>query len=66
MRRFERTADPGTAYQDTLTLPFLLRQKSRLRTRLDGGEEVALILPRGKVLRGVMLGLVIAMAASRF
>jgi urease accessory protein len=52
MRRFERTADLGTPYQDTLTLPFLLRQKSRLRAHLDGGEEVALLLPRGKVLRG--------------
>jgi len=33
-------------------LPFELRQKSRLRARLENGEEVALILPRGKVLRG--------------
>ena len=35
-----------------LTLPFELRQKSRLRAKADNGEEVALILPRGKVLRG--------------
>ncbi len=35
-----------------LTLPFEQRQKSRLRARLDNGEEVALILPRGRVLRG--------------
>jgi urease accessory protein len=35
-----------------LTLPFELRQKSRLRARLDSGEEIALILPRGRVLRG--------------
>lgn len=35
-----------------LTLPFELRQKSRLRAKLDSGEEVALILPRGRVLRG--------------
>lgn len=35
-----------------LVLPFELRQKSRLRARLDNGEEVALILPRGRVLRG--------------
>jgi len=34
-----------------LTLPFELRQKSRLRARLESGEEVALILPRGKLLR---------------
>jgi urease accessory protein len=35
-----------------LVLPFELRQKSRLRARLDSGEEVALVLPRGRVLRG--------------
>ena len=35
-----------------LRLPFELRQKSRLRTRLVSGEEVALVLPRGEVLRG--------------
>jgi urease accessory protein len=35
-----------------LTLPFELRQKSRLRAKLENGEEVALILPRGRVLRG--------------
>ena len=37
--------------QATLTLPFEQRQKSRLRTRLDNGEEVGLFLPRGTVLR---------------
>lgn len=35
-----------------LVLPFDLRQKSRLRARLESGEEVALVLPRGEVLRG--------------
>jgi len=35
-----------------LILPFEQRQKSRLRCRLESGEEVALILPRGRVLRG--------------
>jgi urease accessory protein len=35
-----------------LELPFELRQKSRLRAKLDSGEEVALMLPRGEVLRG--------------
>lgn len=35
-----------------LTLPFESRCKSRLRTQLDGGEEVGLFLPRGTVLRG--------------
>jgi urease accessory protein len=35
-----------------LRLPFELRQKSRLRTKLLSGEEVALMLPRGEILRG--------------
>lgn len=35
-----------------LKLPFDSRQKSRLRTRLVSGEEVALMLPRGEILRG--------------
>jgi len=38
--------------QATLSLPFELRQKSRLRAALDNGEEVGLMLPRGLVLRG--------------
>ena len=35
-----------------LRLPFDARQKSRLRTALVSGEEVALMLPRGDILRG--------------
>jgi urease accessory protein len=35
-----------------LRLPFELRSRSRLRARLDDGREVALVLPRGTVLRG--------------
>jgi len=35
----------------TLTLPFDVRQKSRIKTKLDNGEEVSLLLPRGSVLR---------------
>jgi urease accessory protein len=35
-----------------LTLPFDQRQRSRLRAKAQNGEEVALILPRGRVLRG--------------
>ncbi|MGB4876085.1 MAG: urease accessory protein UreE, partial [Candidatus Competibacter sp.] len=46
----ERLADASPA-QLTLTLPFELRQKSRLRARLDSGEDVGLFLPRGTVLR---------------
>ena len=47
---------PRAAYKldvrGQLKLPFDARQKSRLRARLENGDEVALILPRGKVLRG--------------
>lgn len=35
-----------------LQLPFELRQKTRQRTQLVSGEEVAVSLPRGEVLRG--------------
>lgn len=38
-------------YQERLILPFELRQKSRLRTRLESGEEVGLFLERGTLLR---------------
>ncbi len=42
----------GPARPDaTLTLPFALRQKRRQRAHLDNGVEVALVLPRGRVLR---------------
>ncbi|MGH8619584.1 MAG: urease accessory protein UreE [Burkholderiales bacterium] len=40
------------AVQGRLELPFERRQKSRLRTHLASGEEVALMLPRGDILRG--------------
>lgn len=46
----ERVNEP-IAWATTLTLPFELRQKSRLRARLDDAREVALMLPRGSVLR---------------
>ncbi len=42
----------GEANPDaSLTLPFEQRQKSRLRARLDNGEEIGLLLPRGTTLR---------------
>jgi urease accessory protein len=37
---------------EVLLLPFELRCKSRLRTRLESGEEIGLFLPRGSILRG--------------
>lgn len=47
---------PRSAYKldvkGQLKLPFESRQKSRLKTQLVSGEEVALMLPRGEILRG--------------
>ena len=47
---------PRSAYKldvkGQLRLAFEQRQKSRLKTRLVSGEEVALMLPRGEILRG--------------
>jgi len=47
---------PRTAYKlevkGQLKLPFDSRQKSRLKAKLVSGEEVALLLPRGEILRG--------------
>ena len=53
----------------SLTLPFELRQKSRLRAQLDDGRDVGLFLERGTVLRdGDLLraddGLVVAVRAA--
>lgn len=47
----QRLTDKRPA-QAGLILPFELRQKSRLRTTLDTGEEVGLMLERGTFLRG--------------
>lgn len=52
MIRIEHDAEAGATPDATLTLPFEQRKKSRLRARLDGGEEVALFLTRGRMLRG--------------
>jgi urease accessory protein len=41
----------GEPVAGVLTMPFADRRKSRLRARLDDGREVALLLPRGTVLR---------------
>ena len=48
-----RERAPAQARVDgELSLPFALRQKSRLLTRLAGGEPVGLMLERGAPLRG--------------
>lgn len=46
-----RLAAPLVARAAVLVLPFEARCRSRLRAALVGGEEVALFLPRGTVLR---------------
>ncbi len=43
--------DGEPASEETLTLPWSLRQRSRFRTRLDGGREVGVFLSHGEVLR---------------
>lgn len=49
--KIRRDAYPGEI-SGQLKLPFDLRQKTRLRTLLVSGEEVAVMLPRGDILRG--------------
>lgn len=51
MRQITTDAPAGSTHDDVLTLPFELRQKSRLRAKLETGEEVALLMPRGRILR---------------
>ncbi|HEY0218256.1 MAG TPA: urease accessory protein UreE [Afipia sp.] len=56
MLMIEEFAATGETAEKSITLPFELRQKSRLRTRLDGGPDVGILLGRGRVLRaGVLL-----------
>jgi len=51
MLQIHRQASDDTVAQTTLTLPFELRQKSRLRTKLDDGRDVGLFMQRGQILR---------------
>ncbi|OYW24972.1 MAG: urease accessory protein UreE, partial [Hydrogenophilales bacterium 12-63-5] len=43
----EQRASADTPATERLVLPFELRCKSRLRTRLESGEEAGLFLERG-------------------
>lgn len=52
MLLIETRLPPQAGHDAILRLPFELRQKSRLRTRLESGEEVGLFLPHGTILRG--------------
>jgi urease accessory protein len=53
MQKLTAILDPADPAKEagTLTLPYDLRRKARLRARLDDGLEVALLLPRGVPLR---------------
>ena len=48
----EERATRRRRHNEELKLPFDLRQKSRLRTKLASGEEVGLFLEHGSILRG--------------
>lgn len=50
-RLIQKLTGPATAVNDSLTLAFEQRQKSRQRVVLDSGREAALMLPPGTVLR---------------
>ncbi|MEW5789812.1 MAG: urease accessory protein UreE [Pseudomonadota bacterium] len=52
MLLIEHRAPADVLASESLTLTFELRCKTRLRTRLDSGEEVGLFLERGLILRG--------------
>jgi len=52
MMRIEKRTSGNVAATEKLELPFELRSKTRLRTRLASGEEVGLFLGRGSMLRG--------------
>ena len=47
----ETPGGSGASTLDTLSLPYDRRQHSRQRACLEGGEHIALMLPRGTVLR---------------
>jgi len=65
----ERLAEDGPV-SDTLVLPFDTRQKSRFRSVSTSGVELAVLLPRGTILRGgdrltSADGVVVAVHAAR-
>jgi urease accessory protein len=55
LRLLSEQLDPNTVSADqisaTLSLPFDLRSRSRLRALLSTGEDVAITLPRGSMMR---------------
>lgn len=51
MLKFTKKVESPIETDLSLTLPFDSRQKARLHTHLDNGQEAGLFLPRGQVLR---------------
>lgn len=51
MVEIETYAEAGAMPSARMTLPFDLRQKSRLRARLDNGVEAMIFLERGRIMR---------------
>ncbi len=51
MLKFTKKVESPIETDLSLTLPFDSRQKARLHTQLDNGQEAGLFLPRGQVLR---------------
>ena len=50
VERLQSSPD-NVVIETTMTLPYQLRQKSRLKVTLDNGTEAGLMLPRGQALR---------------
>jgi urease accessory protein len=48
----EKLASRAAAASARVSLAFEYRQRSRQRARLDSGEEIGMVMPRGEVLRG--------------
>ena len=48
----EKLASAGIAAAGRVSLAFEYRQRSRQRAKLDSGEEIGMVLPRGEILRG--------------
>ena len=48
----EKLASPAAGAVGRLSLAFESRQRSRQRARLDSGEEIGMVMPRGEILRG--------------
>jgi urease accessory protein len=48
----ERVASCGARVAGRLSLAFEQRQRSRQRAKLESGEEIGMVMPRGEILRG--------------